>query len=72
MKYKMEDINIGDQVYFDSTPMQTNHDLYWTVINKLDLQKQLIVQLDEMGYKDERWTIDLHEVRQHIPLSKKQ
>lgn len=67
----MDDISIGDQVYFDSTRMQSNHDLYWTVINKLENQKQLIVQLDEMGYKDERWTIDIHEVRQHIPLAKK-
>lgn len=70
MKYKMEDINIGDKVFFESTEMQSNYDLYWTVISKLDNQLQLIVQLDEMGYKDERWTIGLREVRQHIRVAK--
>lgn len=68
MKYKFEDINIGDEVIFDSTPSQSNHDLYWKVINKIDQTKELIIQLDEMGYKDLRWTLRMNEVKIHIPI----
>ena len=69
-KYKIEDINIGDEVYFDSTQVQSNHDLYWKVIHKTENEKQLIVQLDEMGHKDLRWTVDIAEVRQHLKTNK--
>lgn len=31
MKYKFEDINIGDEVYFESTNLQSNFDLYWNL-----------------------------------------
>lgn len=71
MKYKFEDINIGDEVYFNSTKLQSNHDLYWKVIHKIEHTQELVVQLDEMGYKDERWTIKINEVIYHIPLGKK-
>ena len=66
MEYKMEDIRIGDEVYFDSTPSQSNHDLYWKVIHKYEEEKQLVVQLDEMGFKDLRWLISIKEVKQHL------
>ena len=69
-KYKIEDINIGDEVYFDSTQGQSNQDLYWKVIHKTENEKQLIVQLDEMGHKDLRWTVDITEVRRHLKISK--
>ena len=62
MEIKFEDINIGDGVYFNSTNLQSNHDLYWKVIYKYEKEKQLIVQLDEMGHNDLRWTIDIKEV----------
>ena len=68
MKYKFEDINIGDEVIFDSTPSQSNHDLYWKVIDKIDQTKELIIQLDEMGYKDLRWTLRMNEVKIHMPI----
>ena len=70
MEYKFEDINIGDEVYFNSTPSQSNHDLYWKVIHKYENEKQLVVQLDEMGHSDLRWTIGIKEVRQHLKLNK--
>lgn len=66
----MEEINIGDEVYFDSQPAQSNHDLFWTVIHKYEKEKQLVVQLDEMGFRDLRWTIDIKEVRQHVKRNK--
>jgi hypothetical protein len=71
MKYKLEDINIGDEVYFDSTTSQLNYDLYWKVINKLEKEKKLLVQLDEMGFHNKRWIISIDEVRLHIGQNKK-
>lgn len=68
MEYKIEDINIGDEVIFDSTNLQSNKDLYWTVIGKSD--SRLMIELKEMGF-DENWTIAVNEVRGHIPLNKK-
>ena len=70
MEYKFEDINIGDEVYFNSSNSQSNHDLYWKVIDKIESANKLIVRLDEMGHNDLRWTIDIKEVRQHIKLTK--
>lgn len=67
MKYKIEDINIGDEVIFDSTRSQSNKDLYWTVIRKSGTR--LVIELKEMGF-DENWTIEINEVRGHIPLAK--
>jgi hypothetical protein len=63
MKYSMKDISVGDEVYFDSTPSQSNHGLYWTVLQKLEKEERLIVQLDEMGHSDVRWTIKITEVQ---------
>ena len=71
MEYKFEDINIGDEVYFDSTNSQSNHDLYWKVLNKIENTKELIVGLDIMAWKDERWTIKIRDVRLHTPIPKK-
>jgi hypothetical protein len=67
-KYTMDVINIGDEVYFESTKLQSNHDLYWKVIHKYEQPKQLVVQLNEMGYKDERWTINIDEVKYYNSL----
>lgn len=70
-RYEMKEINVGDDVYFDSTPAQSNHDLYWKVLDKLEKQNQLIVQLNDGGFKDLRWTIDIAEVRWYTPIPKK-
>lgn len=69
MNYKIEDIEIGDEVFFESKT-QSNHDLYWKVIDKMDKEQKLIVRLDEMGHKDLRWTVDIKEVRQHSKHNK--
>lgn len=70
MKYNFDDINIGAEVYFESTGAQSNHDLYWKVINKIEQTKELVIQLDEMGYSDERCIIKIGEVKGHIPVKK--
>ena len=49
MKYKIEDINIGDSVYFENKYI-SNYDLYWNVISIKDGFLQL--EVDEMGHKD--------------------
>ncbi|MBC3847205.1 hypothetical protein H8K90_12485 [Winogradskyella echinorum] len=48
-EYKMEDINIGDGVYF-KLDFQTNYDLYWTVKSKFD--STLEIEVNEMGAND--------------------
>jgi len=67
-KFTLDVINIGDEVYFDSTNLQSNHDLYWKVIHKYEQTQELVVQLNEMGYNDERWTIKIDEVKYHNSL----
>lgn len=71
MEHKFEDIKIGDEVIFNSTPSQSNHDLYWTVIDKVEHTKQLIIQLDTMGYKDLRWVLNIKDVLYHLPITEK-
>ncbi|MDH8702668.1 hypothetical protein M2138_002036 [Dysgonomonadaceae bacterium PH5-43] len=65
--YKIEDINIGDEVIFYSTNSQSNHDLYWKVRGKMN--NQIMIELTEFGF-DEYWSISINEVVGHIPLSK--
>jgi hypothetical protein len=68
-KYKIEDINIGEEVYFDDVYIgkllsQSNFDEYWTV-HGID-KNQLLVNLREEHY----WIIKVSEVRQHIKSPK--
>lgn len=49
-KYKIEDIEIGDGVYF-IVNWQNNYDLYWTVIAKNE--KSLQIEIDEWEQKIE-------------------
>ena len=62
MKYNYDDIKINDFVFFFFL-YQSNYDLYWKVIDKDDKTKLIIVQLDEMGHNDERWTISVEQIR---------
>lgn len=65
--YNIEDINIGDEVLFNSTASQSNHDLYWKVRGKMG--NLIMIELREGGF-DDYWTIFLKDVIAHIPLSK--
>jgi hypothetical protein len=71
MIYKFEDINIGDLVYFNSSKLQSNYDLFWKVLEKLEYSKELVVQLDEMGFKDIKWIIKIEEIQHHLVLDGK-
>lgn len=68
--YTIDQVEVDDEVYFDSTPAQDNHDLYWKVIKKLEKENRLIVRLNEMGYVDERWVIDVSAVKYRTPIAK--
>jgi hypothetical protein len=59
-KYSMDEINIGDGVYFE-LKFVSNYDLYWTVKSKLD-NHTLELTIDEMGAKDHRF-IDIKYVK---------
>ena len=68
MKHDIENINIGDEVIFNSTNLQSNYDKYWTVIGKSG--NQIMIELKKGGF-DKNWTIDITEVLYVIPTGKK-
>jgi hypothetical protein len=57
--YKIEDIQIGDEILFDDTH-KVEHNLFWKVINKIS-NNQLIVEIREMGYA-EKYIIAVKDV----------
>jgi hypothetical protein len=59
MKYKIEEILVGDEVYFESTKLQSNHDEYWTVTGKTD--NEIYIEFKKFGF-DETWTLNIDEV----------
>lgn len=63
-KYKIEDINIGDEIYFDSVPSQSNFDEYWAVHGKD--KDHLLVNFKKEYY----WTVKISKVRQHLKITK--
>ena len=60
MPYTIEQINIGDQVVFASTPKQSNRDLFWKVVGKSG--NQLFIELKKYIW-DEQWAINVEEVQ---------
>jgi hypothetical protein len=65
-KYQIDEINVGDEVYFDSTSSQGNFDEYWKVIGKS--RTELMIEINYLGNRV-NWTIDIKEVRQFIKLT---
>lgn len=60
MSYTIEQIKIGDQVAFNSTPHQDNRDLFWQVVGKSGTK--LAVELKKYIW-DENFTIDVKDVK---------
>ena len=58
-KLKIEDIQKGDQVFFETTGI-SNHDLYWNV-DHVGSNGFLTLWIDEMGYKGQ-CTIHINDV----------
>jgi hypothetical protein len=57
--YSIEDIQIGDEILFDSTH-KVEHNIFWRVVNKISKSK-LVVEIREMGYA-EKFNIDIRDV----------
>jgi hypothetical protein len=61
-KYKIEDIQIGGEVYFDNVYSgklltQSNFDMFWKVHDKND--KMLLISL----WDEHHWSIDVAQVK---------
>jgi hypothetical protein len=70
--YKIEDIEIGDEIYFDDvyardgeSLIQSNRDEYWTVHGKSG--NSLLVNL----YNREHWSVDVSDVRMRLPVGRR-
>ena len=65
-KYKFDDVQIGDGVYFDNVfsgkhLTQTNYDEYWDVTGKDE--NNVMLKLHHIG-QDHYWTVKYDEIRQ--------
>ena len=68
MDYKIEDINIGDEVTFRSNnPNQPDYDECWTVHGKNG--NDLLIHLNRYGEKI-YWALNIKEVVTRIPTGK--
>lgn len=64
MKYTIDEINIGDEVIFNSTRLQSNHDEFWKVTGKSGNRIQ--IELKKFGF-NESWSLDVEEIIQKLP-----
>jgi hypothetical protein len=65
-RYKYDDVEIGDSVYFDDVYSgkyltQSNYDLYWEVTGKDE--RNVMLKLNYIG-KDHYWIVKYDEIRQ--------
>lgn len=68
-KFKIEDISIGDQIYFEevyigNTLSQSNYDEYWDVHGISE--NRILINLRREHY----WSVNIEEVRQLIKITK--
>lgn len=66
MNYTMNDVFVGDELIFNATKIQSNHDLYWKVIGKKN--NEVMIELKDMGF-DENWPLKIEEVKHVLPTS---
>jgi hypothetical protein len=67
MKYNINDINIGDQVYF-KMPYVNNYDLYWVVVEKDESNELLQLEINEMAANDSQF-VHIKYINNHMPLN---
>lgn len=48
-------IQIGDSVYWENKHLESNHDIFWTVVSKDETQNMLEIEAHEMGANDKFW-----------------
>jgi hypothetical protein len=58
-KFDIEKIFVGDNIYFESTNAQSNHDEYWEVTGKSN--HDVFVKFDKYGH-DETWSVPISKV----------
>ena len=68
-KFKIEEISIGDQIYFEeiyigNTLSQSNYDEYWDVHGISE--NRILINLRREHY----WSVNIEEVRQLIKITK--
>lgn len=61
-KINIDELKIGDEVYFENGVIE-NHKLYWVVVDKK--RNNLEIEIDEMGAKDRLW-ISIDDVKRVI------
>ncbi|MBC7391109.1 MAG: hypothetical protein H7329_18025 [Opitutaceae bacterium] len=60
MGYTAKQINVGDQVFFNSTQRLSNHDLFWKVVEKKG--SKLVIELKKYIWNEDSM-IDITEVK---------
>ena len=65
MKYNIEDLNVGDEVYFENKYLE-NYGLYWQIVSK-NTDGSITVDINEMGSKD-RIAIQIEDIRIHTAI----
>jgi len=68
-KYSVDDIQIGDLIYFDDSPLQSNYDEYWEVNEVNQLTGEVSVKLNYL-FEDRISKIHCSDIRQLLPASK--
>jgi len=66
-KYTLDEINIGDQVTFYSTPQQSNYDELWEVIGIGKDNGKLQIKTRDGFIPEEYWEIDISNVVTCLP-----
>ena len=68
-QYKLEDIQVGDLVYFIESPGKSNYDEYWEVTGINHAKSQIEIKLN---FLNEDWftNISLSEIKQLLPIKK--
>ena len=64
-KYSINDIQVGDLVYFDDTVHQSNYDEYWEVYGKSAKNGDVNLKLTYL-YQEYYWTVHCSDIRQKL------
>lgn len=68
-KYSVEDIHVGDLIYFDDSPQQSNYDEYWEVQEVNALTGTVSIKLTYL-FEDRYSEIHCSDIRQLLPATK--
>jgi hypothetical protein len=62
-RHKIDDINIGDKIYYEDDYLNKAHSL-WTVVGKLD--QSLLIEIIKEGKREKR-LVELKDAKMIIP-----